>query len=377
MSKPDLLVQGMHGMGDNIHQRAVIRQLMQKHTVYLETSWAALYHDLVGPDLKLLRRSVALRTQTKNAIREEQLFTNVRPDKLASSVRIRYGGANVAQTKSKTVLEAMCQTVGVSYADADYRLPVPDAWNGDLFRKLKPLGKDAMEKPWLIVRPLVARTEWRGSMARNAHPENYAELYAMLRPHFFVISVADLVPSREWIVGEELDVDLKFHEGELTFEDLAALFQRADLVLTSSGFAAILAPAVGTPCISVVGGYEGTQCHASGEKWAPMLSLGPEVPCACWSSQCTIPCDKTLDMGKASAEIAQFVPNYVPALCNATISRPMPVSEKPIQFSDKPPAPVPGRATVFAAPPQRGTQAYALWLQQTRRMQRNRGGEKA
>lgn len=375
MSKPDLLVQGMHGMGDNIHQRAVIRQLMQKHTVHLETSWASLYHDLVGDDLKLLRRSVALRTQTKNAIREEQLFTNVKPAG-SHTIRIRYGGANVAQTASKTVLEAMCEMTGVSYADADYRLPVPDAWNGDLFKKLKPLGKDAMEKPWLIVRPLVARTEWRGSMARNADPVNYAELYAMLRPHFFVISVADLVPSREWIVGEELDVDLKFHEGELTFEDLAALFQRADLVLTSSGFAAILAPAVGTPCISVVGGYEGTRCHASGEKWAPMLSLGPEVPCACWSSQCRSPCDKTLDMGKASAEIAQFVPDYVPALCNVVISRPVLVSEKPIQISDKP-VPASTRATVFAAPPQRGTQAYALWLQQTRRMARNRGGEKA
>lgn len=368
MTKPDLIVQGMHGLGDNIHQRAVLRQLMQTHSVTLETSWASVYHDLVGDDLKLVRRPVGLRTQTKNAQREAGLFSNSKPQN-ANTVRIRYGGANVMQTASKTVLEAMCQSAGVSYANADYRLPVLAKWLDDA--ALKIVGSKVEGKPLLVYRPLVARTEWRGSMARNADPDSYAEIYEMLRPHFFVVSIADLVPGKEWIVGPEVDADLKFHNGELTFEDLAALFRAADLVLTSSGFAAILAPAVETNCISVIGGYEGIKCHSSGARFAPHLTIGPEVPCQCWSSSCRQACDKTLNMGAATAAVINFVEEHMPHV--PTISRRV-LSEKRIQISDKP---APGRATVMTAPPPRGTQAYSLWLQQTRHMARNGGGQKA
>ena len=36
--KPKLYVEGMHGLGDNIHQRAVLRKLVQAYDVWLETS---------------------------------------------------------------------------------------------------------------------------------------------------------------------------------------------------------------------------------------------------------------------------------------------------------------------------------------------------
>lgn len=308
MAKPALHIQGMHGIGDSIHQRAVLRQLMQTHSITLEASWASVYHDLVGDDLRLIRRPVALRTQTKNAAREEALFTNVLPPN-GSSARISYRGEHVTSCESRTVLEAMCKVAGVDYATADFTLPVPDPWFQGLFAKLG-TASDALQartKPWLIYRPLVKRVEWLGGGIRNADPEGYAKVFAAIRDHFFVVSIADLVPGREWIEGPQLHADLTFHQGELHFEDLAALFKAADLVFTSSGFPAILAPAVGTPSISIIGGYELADCHSSGKRFAPMLSIGPPNQCECWSSQCRRGCDKQFDVQKAIADVKAFL----------------------------------------------------------------------
>lgn len=308
MKKP-ILIEGMHGMGDNVHQRALIRQIMQTREVWLETSWPAIYHDLVGPDLKLIRRAVNLRTQTKNAQREADKFLSLTPPPGIERIRVMYHGANVKETDSKSILEAMCRCVGVSYADADYRLPIPDDWSIRANKVLDRVGYTG-HKPLLIYRPLVARHEWKGSAARNANEMAYAHLFAYLRNHFFVVSVADLVPGVEWIVGPHLKADATLHNGELNFEELAALFCEADLVFTSSGFSAVLAPAVETPCINVVGGYEDAKAHDSGKKFAPFLSIEPINPCHCWTSACRNVCEKEIDMIPAVDKIAAFVQDH-------------------------------------------------------------------
>lgn len=300
--KPTLHVMGMHGMGDCLHQRAVLRQLMVNNRVILETSWASMYHDLVGPDLTLIRKASGLRTQAKNVQREADKFTPMQPAR-GRSLRVAYGGASVLQTPSKTILEAMCNATGTDYGASDYSLPVPDAWTAELDRHLP----RHVQKPILIYRPLVARPEWLGSVIRNADPASYAALFAKLRDTFYVISVADLEPGKEWLVGPQLRADLTLHRGELTFEALAALFAHADLIYTSSGFAAILAPAVGTACLSVTGGYESVGCHASGADYAPFLSVGPRVECSCWTSACRRPCDKRLDMVAAISQVRAFM----------------------------------------------------------------------
>lgn len=308
----------MHGMGDCLHQRAVLRQLMESFDVSLDTSWAAMYHDLVATGrLKLVRRPVGLRTQAKNATREAKLFTIGRYEHGMETRRASYSGAQVKATASKTVLEAMCRATGTSYEKADYRLPIPDSWNGLLLDALGALPERASEKPWLVYRPLVARHEWRGSIQRNADPAAYAAVLDAIRDQFFVISVADLEQDKEWIVGPDAKADLSLHQGELVFEALASLFKRSDLVLTSSGFGAILAPAVGTPCISVVGNYEDPRCHDSGARFAPYMAIGPRVPCSCWTSMCRQPCVKTVDLDAALPRVREFV------------------SDKCIRFGDK------------------------------------------
>jgi hypothetical protein len=305
----------MHGLGDCLHQRAVVRQLMETRDVTLETSWPALYHDLMGEGLKVSRANVSLRTQTKNSRRESEAEKFVSRHPLTrAGMRISYTGQQTLATESKTVLECMCNVTGVSYAEADYRLPVPAAWDELLFKVLDRQPQSYSYKPWMLYRPLVARPEWRGSIARNADPAAYAELFRSVRDKFFVVSVADLGGGAEQIVGPDAQADLTFHNGELVVEALAALAQQSELVFTSSGFAAILGPAVGTPTISIGGGYEYHGCHDSGAKFAPFLSIGPKVGCTCWVSSCRRQCDKSIDVIAAKDKVRNFVETACPAL---------------------------------------------------------------
>jgi len=307
--KPPLHFVGMHGLGDCLHQRAILRQIMQKYSVTLETSWPSVYHDLMADGLKLARRSVSLRTQHKNAERESDKFSSLRYAHGTRSMRVAYSGTQVLQVPSKTILEVMCNVTGTSYADADYRLPIPHAWRAGLFEKLHPLPDRAAERPWLVYRPLVGRREWTSSLRRNADPVAYAAVLNEIQAagDFFTVSIADLEAGHEWVVGPDTKADLSFHKGELVFEDIAALFEGANLALTSSGFAAILAPAVGTPCISIVGGYEYPGCHNSASKFAPYLSIGPEAYCSCWTSRCNKICNKTIDLGAVRPRVREFV----------------------------------------------------------------------
>ena len=300
--KQSLLVHGMHGLGDNIHQRAIIRALLKRDfTIALETSWPCVYHDLAGPDLRFIRKPVALRAQLKNGVREAAKFSApVLPHHGGRAVQITYRTSGIPQTPSGTVLEAMFASAGIQadYADADFRLPIPETWVSPSIETTKPI---------MIYRPLVVRPEWRGSGIRNADPDHYAELVTMLRDSFFVVSIADLEPNREWIVGPQLIADASYEHGELSFESMAALVAKAALMFTSNGFPAVLGPAVGVPTVSVQGGFEPAAWLADGAKYVPYLGIDTLVPCGCGASHCDRPCTKKLDMPRARAAVAEFV----------------------------------------------------------------------
>lgn len=318
--KSPMFIRGMLGLGDNLHQRAVIRILKEKHSVTLETMWASLYHDLIDDDFRIIRRNAALRTQLKNAAREAHLFSPAEGITPTHVQRISYNTSTIEHvTKSKTVLEAMFYSAGIQarYADADFRLPLKPIWleaADDLIRTW------GATKPIMIYRPLTSRPEWGGGSLRNADPTAYSEMAAMVRDKFFVVSVADLAPGAEWIVGPPFGADICYHAGELQFELLAAIFKRASLVLTSGGFASVLAPAVGTPCISVLGGYEPASWCGDGAKWAPYLAIEPIKPCRCGTSGCRNRCTKEVDIPHAKAAVRGFV-YCLPPLAAPNVNR--------------------------------------------------------
>ncbi len=288
----------MHGMGDNLHQRALVRRLMTSSTVYIDTPWPSIYHDLVGPKLVLVRPAAAtLRTQAKNLVREASLYHTSLMPRPARSVGTWYTPEEVRQFGS--VLGAMAASVKLG-GELDFRMPVPVRWQTALDAKvLLPT-----TKPIMFYRPLVSRTEWGGCDSRNPEYDAYRDLYEAVRERFYVVSVADLEPRKEWLVGHPADVDLTLHRGELSFELLAALAARAALVFCSPGFAIPLAQAVGTPVVCVFGGYENSSSFSAGAKFTSTLGINPITPCSCFSH--THAHRKAIDMPSALHRLQDF-----------------------------------------------------------------------
>jgi hypothetical protein len=222
----------------------------------------------------LVSKGSRLRTQAKNAQREAARFARGRMPSGLREIFIHYTPAGVLATGS--VLAAMCGSCGVSAERTDFRLPVPEAWLGKARAKLdrwRPL------RPLLLYRPLVERAEWGGCRARNPDFDAYAALLATVRDRYFVISIADLEPGKEWTVGIDVKPDVALHRGELDVETLAGLARLAALVWTSPVFLVILAQAVGTPSVCIFGGYEDGRSFSAGARFAPYLAVQPTNPC--------------------------------------------------------------------------------------------------
>jgi len=297
----DIIVRGMHGLGDNLHQRALLRQLMMRGRVWLESSWVAPYYDLVGQGLRVVHKTTSLRTQAKNAKREAGLFCHDRPPAGAKEIAVWYRPEEVRRHGS--VLAAMCANTGCDYDKSDFRLPVPKTWQ-DRARQF--IGYPA--KPIMVYRPLVERTEWNGCAARNPDSDAYLDLFLSIRDRFHVVSVADLVPGVEWIAGHRIAADQKFHGGELDFEALAGLFSLSSLVFCSPGFAVILAQAVGTPVVSIFGGYERAYSFSAGARYSSYLGIEPINPIDDFKHEVR---SKTIDLPSATGALLSFVGEHV------------------------------------------------------------------
>lgn len=316
---PAWYLQGMHGMGDNLHQRGIVRHLMSRAPVWLETSWPWVYHDLVGPRLHLVAKGAPVAVYARNARREADAFSAQAVPAGAVPLRVQWQAtdmralAGAERIEERSILAAFCRRVGVPLRDClDFRLPIDADWNAqaqmwiDRWRAARIAAHPgAPPKPLMIVRPLVERSWWKGCTRRNPDHAVYRQIYEALRPHFFTVSVAELVPGEEWEVGEPLQTDVRLHAGELPMPVLAAVMARAAMVYTSPGFAVILAQAVSTPSIVVHGGYESARSFAGGAYYTPTLSIEPVTPCECFSHE--HPCDKRTDVAAAVRRVGEFV----------------------------------------------------------------------
>jgi len=245
--------------------------------------------------LKVVNKPTTLRTQAKNARREAGLFHKNAPQN-ARTRKVWYAPREVRARGG--VLAAMCQNCDVSYERADFRLPVKPEWIAAA-REAVPT-----DKPILVYRPLVERTEWNGCAARNPDHDAYAKLFDSIRDRFYVVSIADLVPGVEWMTSRPVSADKEFHAGELPFETLAGLFSIAAMAYTAPGFAVILAQAVGCPVAAVFGSYEASYSFSGGARYSPYLGIDPIVPCDDFKHDNTK--DKTIDIPKAKSRLALF-----------------------------------------------------------------------
>ncbi|MBZ9705379.1 methyltransferase domain-containing protein [Mesorhizobium sp. ESP7-2] len=294
-TNPSLAVLGMYGMGDCLHQRAVVRELMKTHSVELQTYYTSMYHDLEAEGLR-----VTVNDKLPPRIRDKGNAATAkgRPARQHD----RKLGYDHAQTKKHgTLLAAMFGSVGLGVPERpDFSLPVKPEWR-EAARKL--VG-DTGGKPIMVYRPIVLNATWP-CPSRSPDPIAYAALYRSIKDRFFTVSVCDLTQKGEEIVGEEQDADMKLHRGEADFEALAGLFAEAAMVFGNAGFTPILAQAVGTPNIVVYGGNESFRyTNAVGAHLAPTLPIEPVKPCECFDRHHK--CDKTIDLAVALAKVGAF-----------------------------------------------------------------------
>ena len=311
-----IVVRGHLGFGDCIHQRAVLRELMKRDEVVLETFYSAMYHDL---------RERGLRLQSIHGhparVRESKVLVNdSAPGKFNGGAirhRMRYDATAVHRHGS--ILAAQFACCGLRMPERpDFSLPVPDAWRRAARERI-----GRADRPIMVYRPLVLNNLFHCEQ-RLPDVDVYAALYESVRDRYHVVSACNLGDYGERIVGPVMDADTELHRGELSGEELIGLYAEADLVFACAGFAPVLAQAVGTRCVVVYGGHEGfATTNSVGAHLAPTLAIEPVRVCECHGGHYTRgpnqelvkpvrdhECDKTTDLPAALERLRAFVEGY-------------------------------------------------------------------
>lgn len=265
-AEPPVLLLGAGGLGDNVHRRAVVRGLARRYRVWTETRYPEVY-----ADMKELQRG---------------------PPPPGALVKYAvYSPGGIAERGS--IVGAMAAPCHVE--PGRLAMEVPDAWH-----VMHAIHTDL---PIMVFRPLTRRLS-RPLPARQPDRKAYAELFARAREGFFVVSVA-LLSDDEVLDGPMPAVDLELHSGELSVEGLIGLFAQASLVFSPPCFAAPLAQAVGTPAVTVFGGFEDSRSFAWGAGETRWLPIEPLRRCACWRPDHD--CNKRIDMDSARVRLDLFL----------------------------------------------------------------------
>ena len=234
----NLIVETMHGFGDNVYAREVVRSLLPRwgERLFVRTAWPQLFHDT---GVELLRPTTELRTQRRNV--EAYRDWSRLPDGPFQRLHLRYDVRNWAAGTS--LPSAMLENAGL-LRTGDFSFHPMPAWV-DQVRRIRPKG------PFAIVHPSSVRTEWR-NVARAPRPE-YLQQLVHQHQEFEWWEITDLDPPREVQYGPPLTGVTK-SIGGLSTEQLIALMSLADVVLTGPGFMLPLAVALRTPVVCLFGG---------------------------------------------------------------------------------------------------------------------------
>lgn len=271
------LLHGMWGLGDNIFQRAIVRNLLKREqTLYLETPWPELYEDLPIAGFVLADRR--LRTQLKNVSRQPASRWRKFPG--GKEYRNSYG----PYLERSNILRGMESTLGIPSDPLLLDLPV--------FNDLEIVS----HRPIALIRPVTVRSEWRNE-ARNPLPEYVNAIADRLYETHHVVVVADVVAGQEWLVGSPPRSHQSFLSGQLNVRQLMTLIQRSDILVGGVGWIVPASIAAKVKCFCILGGQGGH--NAPARVTDPRLDLSklgfaiPENFHTCTKMMCT-QCDKTI-----------------------------------------------------------------------------------
>lgn len=221
-----MIIHGMRGLGDNLYQRAFIKQLPKP--VYLDTPWPEIYSGIDG--VHFVRPQTTLRTQAKNIARHNSWTM---PPTRQPTRQIRYG--------AEGIINGMMASFGV----------MPGAFD------LPPLPPSPEQGKYVVVRPATVRSEWRAD-TRNPNPEYIAWAAAeAMRRGYRVIGVADLQEQQEWALAPLPPADYAYYKGELPVEQLLSLVANASAVIGGIGWLVPAALAAKVPAWIICGGQGG------------------------------------------------------------------------------------------------------------------------
>lgn len=240
-------LRGMHGLGDNFYQRAVIRALgAGPH--YLETPWPELYADLPVYPVKPVTK---YRTQAMNIERYAGQW-RIAPRHVGQAQRIGYDGKG-------NMLQSMCRSVGLLDN-------TPLCFDGP---QVAPFDEGV---PYVLIRPATVREEWRAD-ARNPLPD-YLDMaaHAAGRAGYRVISVASLVDGKEWALQPLPFAHVRYHSGQADLNDLLQLVAGASGCIGGVGWLLPAAVAYRRPMLALYGGW--------GKTNGPGYVLDPRMDCS-------------------------------------------------------------------------------------------------
>lgn len=224
-----IFIRGMQGLGDNIYQRSVLREITAERDVYLETPWPQLYRDL---PVQCVPRLTKLRTQAKNVMRTDLAWGKPPPSALPLT-NLHY------VNRPGSVIAALLEAYGIQRERLTFDLP-----------RFEPL---PARRPYIVMRPSTLRHEWMAA-SRNPRSEYLVLASEKLRRYFHIVSVADLA-AVEWADGPLPYADEVFHKGELRVEQLLALIAGAAGVVGGVGWIVPAAIAYGVPLCLIYGGW--------------------------------------------------------------------------------------------------------------------------
>ena len=224
-------------MGDSIYIRPYIKKLAQNWNVYLDTPWPEIYEDL---PVKFVRMPRKLRTQMKNVERQPFSRWTDPPTERMENKRIGYFFSMGFQ---KCIVRSFEQQFGFA---VDW-----EKW--DLPTRRYEWSREELGLPIAVIKATTVRTEW-SSQARNPLPEYVNWLADRLMKTHFVVSVADLSPPNEVLVGCPPPCHRAFNRGELVVEKLIELVRRADIIVGGVGWNVPMSIALKTKSFVVLGG---------------------------------------------------------------------------------------------------------------------------
>lgn len=233
MTRP-LLIDGMHGLGDNLYQRAVLAAL--ERPVHLVTSWPQFYADL--PHVRCVKPGpVRLRTQTRNSNETPARLWSPAP---VGAERIRW---HYVHRDGVSILEALCAGLGVDPARVQMSGP--------------PVPPSPILGPYIVVRPATVRREWRAD-SRNPDPVYIARAAEAARAWGWkVVSLADLHVSEEWALDPVPPADVVRHRGEGGAMGALSILAGAEAVVGGVGWIVPAALAYRRRLLLIYGGWGG------------------------------------------------------------------------------------------------------------------------